>query len=109
MSADKHKRFPPVPQALVRVNPKNGRKALYVGSHASHIRELPEEQGRALLAELLEHATREAFTYMHHWQVGDLVMYDNRAALHRARPYAITEHARILHRTTVAGEGPTVQ
>ena len=43
------------------------------------------------------------------WQVGDLVMYDNRAALHRARPYAITEHARVLHRTTVAGEGPTVQ
>ncbi len=108
-NAEEDKRFPPVPQALVRANPKNGRKALYVGSHASHIRELPEEQGRALLAELLEHATREAFTYMHHWQVGDLVMYDNRAALHRARPYAITEHARILHRTTVAGEGPTVQ
>ena len=108
-NAEEDKRFPPVPQALVRVNPKNGRKALYVGSHASHIRELPEEQGSALLAELLEHATCVAFTYMHHWQVGDLVMYDNRAALHRARPYAITEHARILHRTTVAGEGSTVQ
>ncbi len=101
-------RFPPVPQAMVRANPKNGRKALYVGSHASHIRELPEEQGRALLAELLAFATREELTYMHHWQVGDLVMYDNRAALHRARPYAITEHARVLHRTTVAGDGPTV-
>ena len=107
-NTEEDKRFPPVPQAMVRANPKNGRKALYVGSHASHIRELPEEQGRALLAELLEHATQEGFTYMHHWQVGDLVMYDNRAALHRARPYAITEHARILHRTTVAGEGPTV-
>jgi alpha-ketoglutarate-dependent 2,4-dichlorophenoxyacetate dioxygenase len=106
---EEDKRFPPVPQAMVRPNPKNGRKALYVGSHASHIRELPEEQGRAQLAELLEHATQEGFTYMHHWQVGDLVMYDNRAALHRARPYAITEHARILHRTTVAGEGPTVE
>src|SRR5688572_32396497 len=76
--------------------------------YASHVRDRPEAQGRALLAELLEFATRDAFTYMHHWQVGDLVMYDNRAALHRARPYAITEHARILHRTTVAGEGPTV-
>lgn len=105
---EEDKRFPPVPQALVRANPKNGRKALYVGSHASYIRELPEDKGRALLIELLEHATREALTYMHHWQVGDLVMYDNRAALHRARPYAITEHPRILHRTTVAGEGPTV-
>jgi alpha-ketoglutarate-dependent 2,4-dichlorophenoxyacetate dioxygenase len=101
-------RFPPVPQAVVRTNRKNGRKALYVGSHASHIVGMPEEQGRALLAELLEFATREQWTYLHHWQVGDLLMYDNRAALHRARPYAITEHARILHRTTVAGEGPTV-
>ena len=105
---EEDQRFPPVPQAMVRSNPVNGRKALYVGSHASHIRELPEEQGRALLAELLEFATREALTYMHHWQIGDLVMYDNRAALHRARPYAITEHARVLHRTTVAGDGPTV-
>ena len=106
---EEDRRFPPVPQAMVRSNPVNGRKALYVGSHASHIRDMPEESGRALLAELLEFATQEAFTYLHHWHVGDLVMYDNRAALHRARPYAITEHARILHRTTVAGEGPTVQ
>ena len=90
-------------------HPLSGRKALYVGSHASHIVGMPEEAGRALLLELLEFATREDWTYLHHWQVGDLVMYDNRAVLHRARPYAMTEHARVLHRTTVAGEGPTVQ
>jgi len=102
------KRFPPVPQAIIRTNPVNGRKALYVGSHASHIRGMPEEEGRALLKELLDFATQEQFTYLHHWKVGDLVMYDNRAALHRARPYQITEHPRILHRTTVMGEGPTV-
>lgn len=92
----------------IRSNARNGRKALYIGTHASHIRGMPEEEGRALLTELLEFATQEKFTYLHHWRVGDLVMYDNRAALHRARPYAITEHPRILHRTTVAGEGPTV-
>lgn len=103
------KRFPPVPQAIIRANPVNGRKALYVGSHASHIRGMAEEEGRALLQELLEFATQERFTYLHHWKVGDLVMYDNRAALHRARPYKITEHPRILHRTTVMGEGPTVE
>lgn len=103
------KRFPPVQQAIIRANPVNGRKALYVGSHASHIAGLPEEAGRALLKELLDFATQEKWTYMHHWQVGDLVMYDNRAVLHRARPYAMTEHARVLHRTTVAGDGPTVQ
>jgi alpha-ketoglutarate-dependent 2,4-dichlorophenoxyacetate dioxygenase len=102
------KRFPPVPQAMIRANPVNGRKALYVGSHASHIRGMPEEEGRALLKELLDFATQEQFTYLHHWKVGDLVVYDNRAALHRARPYKITEHPRILHRTTVMGEGPTV-
>ena len=102
------KRFPPVPQAMIRANPVNGRKALYVGSHASHIRGMPEEEGRALLKELLDFATQDQFTYLHHWKVGDLVMYDNRAAVHRARPYKITEHPRILHRTTVMGEGPTV-
>jgi alpha-ketoglutarate-dependent 2,4-dichlorophenoxyacetate dioxygenase len=105
---EEDRRFPPVPQAIIRTNPVNGRKALYVGSHASHIRGMPEEEGRALLQELLDFATQEQFTYLHHWKVGDLVMYDNRAALHRARPYKITEHPRILHRTTVMGEGPTV-
>jgi alpha-ketoglutarate-dependent 2,4-dichlorophenoxyacetate dioxygenase len=105
---EEDKRFPPVPQAIIRANPVNGRKALYVGSHASHIRGMPEEESRALLKELLDFATQEQFTYLHHWKVGDLVMYDNRAALHRARPYKITEHPRILHRTTVMGEGPTV-
>jgi alpha-ketoglutarate-dependent 2,4-dichlorophenoxyacetate dioxygenase len=104
---DEHRRFPPVPQAVIRTNRANGRKALYVGSHASHIRGMPEAEGRALLTELLEFATRDEFTYRHHWRLGDLVMYDNRAVLHRARPYAITDHPRILHRTTVAGEGPT--
>jgi alpha-ketoglutarate-dependent 2,4-dichlorophenoxyacetate dioxygenase len=101
-------RFPAVAQAIIRTNEKNGRKALYVGSHASHIREMPEEEGRALLTELLEFATQDKFTYLHRWRVGDLVMYDNRAVLHRARPYAITTQPRVLHRTTVAGDGPTV-
>lgn len=104
---DEDKRFPPVPQAMIRPNPVNGRKALFVGAHAGHIRDMPEEEGRALLAELLEFATQRDFVYRHHWRVGDLVMYDNRAVLHRATPYAITDHPRILHRTTVAGEGPT--
>jgi alpha-ketoglutarate-dependent 2,4-dichlorophenoxyacetate dioxygenase len=105
---EEDKRFPPVAQAIIRTNPKNGRKALYVGSHASHFVGMPEEEGRALLKELLDFATQEKFTYLHRWKVGDLVMYDNRAALHRARPYAITTQPRVLHRTTVMGEGPTV-
>jgi len=106
---EEDKRFPPVPQAMVRANPKNGRKALYGGSHASHIRGMPEEEGRAQLQELLEFATQEQFTYTHRWKVGDLVMYDNRAVLHRARPYKMSEYPRVLHRTTVMGEGPTAE
>jgi len=106
-SADEDKRFPPVAQAMVRMNPRNGRKALFVGAHASHIQGMPEDEGRALLAELLEFATQRDFVYTHRWRVGDLVIYDNRAVLHRATPYPITDHPRVLHRTTVAGDGPT--
>ena len=82
------KRFPPVAGA-VRANAENGRKALYAcGSHASHIVSMPEEEGSALLKELLEFATQEQFTYLHHWKVGRSIrdVQDNRAALHRARP-----------------------
>jgi alpha-ketoglutarate-dependent 2,4-dichlorophenoxyacetate dioxygenase len=106
-SEDEDKRFPPVAQAMIRANPSNGRKALFVGAHASHIQGMAEDEGRALLAELLEFATQRDFVYSHRWRVGDLVIYDNRAVLHRATPYAITEHPRVLHRTTVAGDGPT--
>ena len=105
------KRFPPVPQAMIRANPVNGRKALYVGSHASHIRGMPEDEGRALLKRDCSTSRRRIGfgLYLHHWKVGDLSVNDrDRAALHRARPYKITEHPRILHRTTVMGEGPTV-
>jgi alpha-ketoglutarate-dependent 2,4-dichlorophenoxyacetate dioxygenase len=104
---DEDRRFPPVAQAMIRMNPRNGRKALFVGAHASHIRGMPEGEGRALLAELLDFATQRDFVYSHRWRVGDLVIYDNRAVLHRATPYAITDHPRVLHRTTVAGDGPT--
>jgi alpha-ketoglutarate-dependent 2,4-dichlorophenoxyacetate dioxygenase len=101
-------RLPPVRQALVRTNPANGLKNLYVSGHAMHIEGMDEAVGRALLDELMALCTEDRFTYLHEWQPGDLVMYDNRCLMHRARPYAITEHPRILHRTTWAGDGPTV-
>lgn len=105
---DQDKRLPPVPQAVVRTNPVNGRKGLYVGAHASHIVGMPEDEGRALLEELLGFATQPQFVYSHAWRPKDLVMYDNRCVLHRVRPYEVTKHRRVLHRTTVAGVGPTV-
>jgi alpha-ketoglutarate-dependent 2,4-dichlorophenoxyacetate dioxygenase len=100
--------LPPVKQRLVRENPATGRRALYLGSHASYIVGMPVEEGRALLRELLEHATRPQFVYQHRWRIGDCVMWDNRAVLHRGREWDTKRHRRVMHRTTVAGEGPTV-
>jgi alpha-ketoglutarate-dependent 2,4-dichlorophenoxyacetate dioxygenase len=98
---------PPVPQAVVRTHPATGRKSLYLGSHASHIVGRPVEAGRALLRELLEFATQPQFVYRHVWRQHDLVMWDNRCALHRGRPWDERRYRRVMHRTTVAGAGPT--
>jgi len=98
---------PPVRQALVRTNPVNGRKAFYVGSHACEIGGMPTAEARALLRELRLAATRPELVYTHRWQVGDLVMWDNRCMLHRGRPWDESRYRRVMHRTTVAGDGPT--
>jgi alpha-ketoglutarate-dependent 2,4-dichlorophenoxyacetate dioxygenase len=98
---------PPVPQAVVRTHPATGRKSLYLGSHASHILGRPVEEGRTLLRELLEFATQPQFVYRHVWRQHDLVMWDNRCALHRGRPWDERRYRRVMHRTTVAGAGPT--
>ena len=93
--------MPPVPHNLVRFHSGSGRKTLYLASHASHIIGWPVEQGRALLSALTESATEPRFVYRHHWRVNDLVVWDNRCTLHRARPYDDVGHRRDLRRTTV--------
>jgi alpha-ketoglutarate-dependent 2,4-dichlorophenoxyacetate dioxygenase len=98
---------PPVRQALVRANPANGRKAFYVASHACEIIGLPTVEGRALIRELIAAATQPGAVYTHRWRAGDLVMWDNRCMLHRGRPWDESRYRRVMHRTTVAGEGPT--
>jgi alpha-ketoglutarate-dependent 2,4-dichlorophenoxyacetate dioxygenase len=85
---------------LVRTIPRSDRKALYVASHASRIVEWPVPEGRLLLRELIEHATQPAFVYRHSWRVGDLVIWDNRCTMHRARPFEDTQHRRELRRVT---------
>jgi alpha-ketoglutarate-dependent taurine dioxygenase len=98
---------PPVDHPIARTHPVRGRKALYLGNHASHVLGLPEDEGRALLAELEVHATKPAFVYYHRWTHGDLVMWDNRCLLHRAlTDYDMGRHARVLHRTVVRGDVP---
>ena len=99
--------IPPVPQALVRTHPATGRKALYVGSHASHVIGRPVVESRVLLLELLDFATQPQFVYSHAWRHHDLVMWDNRCVLHRGRPWDERRYRRVMHRTTVAGAGPT--
>jgi len=98
---------PPVDHPLVRTHPDTGDKALYLGNHASHIRDLPEAEGAALLAELLEHATQRRFVYAHRWYRGDLVMWDNRCLLHRAvANYDMGKYRRVMHRSVVRGTVP---
>jgi alpha-ketoglutarate-dependent 2,4-dichlorophenoxyacetate dioxygenase len=96
--------YPPVRHPLVRRNPVNGREALFLGAHASHIVGLSLEDGRALLKELLEHVTQPQFCYRHEWQEGDLIIWDNRCVLHRATPFDTTRHKRLMQRTTVSGD-----
>jgi alpha-ketoglutarate-dependent 2,4-dichlorophenoxyacetate dioxygenase len=103
-TAEERAVYPPVRHPVVRVNPVNGRKCLFLGAHASHIEGLPIEEGRALLAELLAHVTQPRFRYRHEWTEGDLVIWDNRCVLHRATPYDSTRFKRLLQRTTVSGD-----
>jgi alpha-ketoglutarate-dependent 2,4-dichlorophenoxyacetate dioxygenase len=100
-------RFMPVRQRLVRVHPVTGRKSLYLASHAGGIVGWPVPEARAFLRDLIEHATQRQFVYAHAWRVGDLVMWDNRQTMHRARPFPVHE-PRDMRRTTLAGDGPTV-
>ena len=99
-------RFAPVRQRLVRTHPSTGRKSLYLSSHAGSILGWPVPEARAFLRDLVEHATQRAFVYAHRWRVGDLVMWDNRRTMHRARPFPVHE-PRDMRRTTLAGEAPT--
>jgi len=96
--------YPPVRHPVVRTNPVNGRPALFLGAHASHLEGLPVEEGRALLRTLLDHVTRPEFRYRHEWKEADLVIWDNRCVLHRATPFDTTRHTRLMQRTTVSGD-----
>jgi len=96
-------RFKPVRQRLVRTHPSTGRKSLYLASHAGGIVGWPVPEARAFLRDLTEHATQRQFVYAHKWRVHDLVMWDNRRTMHRARPFPVHE-PRDMRRTTLVGE-----
>ena len=93
---------PPARHPLVQVHPGSKRKTLYIAAHASHIVGWPIEEGRKLITELIEFATRPQFCYALHWSgPGDLVIWDNRCTMHRATPFDDTHQRRDMRRTTV--------
>ena len=88
---------------LVKVHPVTARKALYIGRHAYGIPGLSQEESERMLDDLLGFACREPRIFRHTWQAGDLAIWDNRAVLHRVRPYDYGE-PRIMVHTRVAGD-----
>ena len=97
----------PVRQVLTRTHPISGRKSIYLASHIGTIIGWPVPEARAFIRDLTEHATQRRFVYTHQWRPFDLVMWDNRCTMHRARRYDASR-VRDMRRTTVAGTAPTV-
>lgn len=95
--------WPPMPQPLARTHPPSGRKALFIGQHASWI-EGQETGGRGLIEELEAWCTQDRFVYNHQWRVGDMLMWDNRCLIHRAAPYDGDKYRRLMHRTVTQGD-----
>jgi alpha-ketoglutarate-dependent 2,4-dichlorophenoxyacetate dioxygenase len=93
--------MPPVQWRMTWRNPANGRRAFYIASHAGAIDGMAEDAAQALLAELIEAATAAGQTYLHRWRAGDVVLWDNRATMHRGRPWP-TDEARLMIRTTIS-------
>jgi alpha-ketoglutarate-dependent 2,4-dichlorophenoxyacetate dioxygenase len=99
--------LPPVAQPLLLTHPHTGRKSIYVASHASHILDMEVADGRLLLMELIERATHAGTTYRHEWQVGDLVLWDNRRSMHRGLPFDEVYPRDLRRVTTSDGSEPT--
>jgi alpha-ketoglutarate-dependent 2,4-dichlorophenoxyacetate dioxygenase len=99
-SEEEHAKLKGAVHPLVRTNPRTARRSLYLASHASHVVGWPVPDGRLLLRDLTEHATQPRFVYRHSWRAADLVIWDNLATMHRARPFDDSAHRRELRRVT---------
>ena len=93
--------LPPVCWRIRWRNPANGRDALYIASHTYAIDGMPKEEAQALIAELIDFTTAPGCTFLHRWQPGDVIMWDNRAVLHRGRPWP-GDQPRHMVRTTIS-------
>jgi alpha-ketoglutarate-dependent 2,4-dichlorophenoxyacetate dioxygenase len=93
--------LPPQCWRMVWKNPANGRRAIYLASHAYAVEGMEAAAGKHLIDELMEAATAPGTSYLHQWRNGDVVMWDNRATMHRGRPWPAHE-ARLMVRTTIS-------
>ncbi|HEY7804174.1 MAG TPA: TauD/TfdA family dioxygenase [Orrella sp.] len=99
-SPEEAARLPGAVHPLVRRFKESPRPSLYLASHANRIMEWRVPEGRLLLKDLMEHAIQREFVHFHEWTKGDLVIWDNRMTMHRARPYDDVKYKRELTRVT---------
>jgi alpha-ketoglutarate-dependent 2,4-dichlorophenoxyacetate dioxygenase len=109
LSEEEMAAFRPVRQRLVRNHPVTGRQSLFLSAHAGAIEGWTIPEARMFLRDLMEHATQREFVYSHAWRPGDLVMWDNRQTMHRARRFDDRNEIRDMRRTTLAGDMPTIE
>jgi alpha-ketoglutarate-dependent 2,4-dichlorophenoxyacetate dioxygenase len=100
-SAEERAALPPVCWRMVWKNPVSGRGAIYLASHAYAVEGMEPVAGKRLIDELMAHSTAPGTSYLHQWRKGDVVMWDNRATMHRGRPWPSRE-ARLMVRTTIS-------
>ena len=108
-SEAEREQFAPVPQRLVRRVPGSNRLSLYLSSHIGAIEGMPVPEAMAMVRDLIEHATQRQFVYRHVWRVHDLVMWDNRATMHRARAFEDNRQPRDMRRATLQDAAPTLE
>lgn len=104
LSPDEIKNFKPVEQPLVRNNKLTNRKTVFLSSHIGKIKDWTRPDSMCFIDDLIEYATKEKFLYVHKWMQNDLVIWDNRQTMHRARAFDDLTEYRDMRRTTVLGE-----
>jgi taurine dioxygenase len=101
--------LPPVRHPLVRRHPVTGRLSLFLSPHTmERIEGLVEDESRTLLEELTAFATQDRFVYRHKWEKDDVIFWDNRCTMHAVLPYDAADLRRVMHRTTIVGDGPVL-
>ncbi len=106
---EEKKAFAPVQQRLVRRHPGSGRACLFLSAHIGRVEGMPVPEGMAMIRDLMEHATQRDFVYRHRWRQHDLVIWDNRCTMHRARPFEDTTYPRDMRRVTLQDVAPTLE